>query len=288
MKSEKYYAGEVLQIDGVPTVPKPASDRVETLTVTADTDLGRHFSYLDINEPATLARMRGEGLSEQNIADTPIHLSADASIDDNSRVLRGLYNLDTGDLTLYPIASLLLLHSKTAMEMRDQGYGAETVTLLQDADIFESASLSQTLWHELRHAKQRHCEGYSAERNAEKYDRVRLGQKIGKIAVWAGSIGVLIATRELLPGDEALRTLWAVDAGMASWFAGMKALGHHVRKQVAEVYKHDPHEKDAETAGEEAPSTAAIVGLRPHATLVRLPSTTISRSALINTAANLI
>ena len=54
-----------LQIDGEPIISRPPLDgEVTVLPITFDTRLGEVFKELDINEPATLQRLRDEGFSE--------------------------------------------------------------------------------------------------------------------------------------------------------------------------------------------------------------------------------
>lgn len=277
-----------LQIDGEPIISRPQVDgEVTVLPITFDTRLGEVFKELDINEPATLRHLRKEGFSEKEITTIPIHFSAKQTRNDDIYI-RGHYTFSDGSVTLYPLTQLTQVHCTAHAEMLQQGLGDDCIVPLTGIDLFESMRLSETLWHEIRHAKQHRLGEYSEELNQQQYEPLRRRVKLGKIASIAAAVAAGIATHNLLPLDEPSASIMGLSAVGYTLLGSQLALRRYLKRGMAAVYSAIPAELDAFAAGKEAPARAVSMVPRDHYAVARLPEGTIPRRELINTAANLL
>lgn len=277
-----------LQIDGEPIISRPQVDgEVTVLPITFDTRLGEVFKELDINEPATLQRLRDEGFSEQQIAAIPIHFSA-ALKTDGRGCTKGHYTFKDTSVTLYPVTQLAEVHHTAQTEMLEHGLGDDFVLPLPGLHVFESVRLSEVLWHEIRHAKQHHLGENTQEVHGRRYKPLQRAANLGNIASAAAAMVAGIATHELISFDEPSATIMSLNAIGYTWLGSQLALKRYIGRRMAATYSADPAELDAFEAGKEAPGTAATMVPHDHYTIARLPKGTIPRRELINTAANLL
>ena len=282
---EKYYTGEVLELDSQPTVSRPALAEGGELKMTSDIDLGDTYNYIDVNEPVIVERMLSEGLTSQQISSTPIHLSSHVQLSTDGRALYGNYSGESGIVTLYPATPVHALHNESRRQMLD--YDIDELPL-DGVDNFVSARMSTTLWHELRHVRQFYCDGLTQDEYDEQLKPARTKTTLGIIGLAATAGSTLYFSYPYLPGDDILKGVLAAGAGVLVGCIGGNILRRKEHKNYAIKYENHPQEQDARQAGDEAPGDIITAELKPHATVVSRPHGYVSRRDVINTAANLI
>ena len=139
-----------------------------------DIRLGDYYREFDVDQDTLIRRMRDEGLTDEQIATTSLHFSADVPSEDRKygqvAITQGSYRKGTGEITMHPL-HIAPLHQ---MDGVLQGLKASTRQLIEGdysslnhrivAQEAEEIALhansaeagkevSETLYHEVRHRR---------------------------------------------------------------------------------------------------------------------------------------
>ncbi|MEO5949115.1 MAG: hypothetical protein ABIP74_01805 [Candidatus Saccharimonas sp.] len=230
---------------------------LDILPIYVDVTLGEHFEEISFDDATIIQHMRDEGFTDQQISEIPIHVSAEVTKGSGEGYIQGHYLRDKGEkshIAIYPDTFVASYHEVLN----------EALKILQDQTSFElgghdtynssSAQASNTLYHEIRHARQ-HIVDKDVERAGNVY-RLRsvASYRLGLLATWATLASAGHFAQEMYSHDNPGLQILIYLGAFAGMLGSMQMQSHARDKSTYARYAANPVEVDARRAGATAPS----------------------------------
>lgn len=237
------------------SLPTPPADYLRTHV---DIGLGEALTDVSVDDTLVLERMRQEGLSKEDIAALTLHISADAPVDNDVYTYGYYVRQGAPSITLYP-CSVIMDWKRQAGEMIQDRSKNNTHCYVEETTSKASRYVSNTLYHEIRHARQDLAEGILEGINISHDRRLRTYRRVG------ASAGLLMSTL----GSIELAMLSSTGSAFAvpAMMAGVIATAHAAEKYRTTTeytdYRNNLAEIDARSAEDDI--AVPIVHLVPKA-----------------------